>query len=117
MKSKFTVSLLCLLLLSSCVNKVVRPKETDKIDSKIKVGKNYTFKNLHGSKAKSKVLKMDDTTISGIDIDFKNYSLEKNQVAEVRKSNTWGTRLIAAGVAAAILIVPAYATNKPVVGR
>lgn len=117
MKSKFTVSLLILLLLSSCVNKVVRPKETDKISSKIKVGKNYIFKNLDGSKAKFKVLKMDDTTISGTDLDSKNYSLEKNQVAEVRKSKTWGTVLIAAGVAAAILIVPAYATNKPIGGH
>lgn len=117
MKPKLTGSLLSLLIVGSCATKVVRPGETDQIDSKVRVGNTYTFKKLDGSRAKFKVSKVDATTILGTDLDLKSYNLQRNQVASVNKSNTLGTVLIAAGVAAAVITIPAYSKNEPVGGR
>lgn len=117
MKSKITGSLLSMLILSSCVSTVVPSGEINQIDYKVQVGNTYIFKNLDGSKAKFKVLNLDEATISGTNTDLKNYQIEKNQVAEVKKSNTWGTVLIAAGVLTAVILGPAYAKNEAVSGR
>lgn len=103
-----------LLLLSSCTTTLVSTKKQNSIDSVIKKDKTYIFIKNDGTKEKFRVIDIDENKISGKNTDEKSLAIDRNQISEIKKSNTLGTVLIVAGVVAGILVIPSYAQNKPV---
>lgn len=113
MKNIFTSFVLSLLILTSCTTQVVSPQKPYS-DDKISVGKTFTFVTNDGKREPLNVTKIESKNIYGKNLDEKEVVIEKSKIAEIKKSKTGATIGLVAGVIALVLIVPAYAKNKPV---
>ena len=103
-----------LLLLNSCTSTLVSANRQNTVDSVVKPNITYTFVTKDGAKEKILVANIDQEKIVGTNAVGKTISVDKTQISEVKKSNTLGTVIIAAGIVAAAVVLPAYIQNKPV---
>ena len=102
------------LLLNSCTTTLVSAKKQNTVDSVVKPNNTYAFITKDGAKEKILVANIDQEKIMGTNAMGKTISIDKTQISEVKKSNTLGTVIIAAGIVAAAVVLPAYIQNKPV---
>lgn len=115
MKNLFISLLLStLILLSSCTTTLFSSTKKREIDSVLQTGKTYKFLKTDGTKANFRVVTIQENKIMGKNEEGRLFEIEKDQISEIKKNNTVGTVLIVAGTVAGVLIIPAYAGNKPV---
>lgn len=115
MKLRTISYFLCILFcINSCTTTIVSSTKANDINSVLSIGKTYSFIKKDGTKIRFKVEDINENTIIGRNIEYQRFEIEKNQIAEIKKGNTLGTVLIAAGVVASAIIIPAYVSNKPI---
>lgn len=113
MKKLFLSLGLSILLLNSCTTRVVSAKKPYS-DSAISVGKTYTFISNDGKKEALNITKIDEQNLTGKNENGKEVVVEKSKIIEIKKTKVGATIGLVVGVIALAIVVPAYASNKPV---
>lgn len=115
MKKIITNASLCsIILLNSCTSTLLSSKKQNTIDAVVQKNNTYTFIKTDGTKETFRVTSISDDKVTGQNTAEKTIEIDKNQISEIKKSNTAGTVLIAVGVIGAAIVIPAYVKNKPV---
>ena len=113
-KITFSLSLSILLVAGSCTTTVVSAKKRNSVESVVESGKSYLFIKKDGTKERLRIIDLHEGKITGKTTLGETLTLEVNNVAAVRKNSTVKTLLLTSGIIAAVLVIPAYYNNTPV---